>query len=118
MRQVVHIGLNQALEFEHHARTALWVGHRPGWLCRQCRLHRTFKYICVTQGHARLNAAIIRVHNIAKTRRACAGATADEMIDVTHISSPDSVRVPCAYHYIIATMAYYSSKIAASAYMD
>ena len=67
MRKLIHIGFNQTFEFEHNPRAALRVGHRPCWLRRQCRLHGTLKHCRIAQPHTRLNAAIVRVHDIAKT---------------------------------------------------
>ena len=66
MRKLIHIGFNQTFEFEHNPRAALWVGYRPCWLRRQCRLHGTLKHCRIAQPHTRLNATIVRVHDIAK----------------------------------------------------
>jgi hypothetical protein len=66
VRQFVHILFNERLEIEHHARTALRVHCRPGWLRLLRRRHGQIEHSFVTQSHASLHAAIIGVHDIAK----------------------------------------------------
>jgi hypothetical protein len=117
VRQIVHIGFNQAFEFKHHARTALRVGRRPRRLRGQCCLHRAFQHSGIAQCNAGLNAAIVWIHYVAKTRCAGARATANEMIDLTHSSSPNFVRRQCPCQTINATLVYYGSKIGDGAYM-
>ena len=117
VREIVHVGFNQAFKFKHHACTALRVGRRPRRLRSQCCLHRAFQHSGIAQCNAGLNAAIVWIHYVAKTRCAGARATANEMIDLTHSSSPNSVRRQCPCQTINATSVYCGSKISDGAYM-
>ncbi len=89
MRQLVHIGFDQPLEFEHHPRPPLRIGRRPARLRGKRGLHRQLQRRRIAQRHTRLNAAIIGVEHIAEP---CCGASApaDEMVDLPHNLSPAS----------------------------
>jgi hypothetical protein len=80
----VHIGFDEALEFEHHARAALRVGGCPRGLCFLRRGDRAVEKRRVAERDLRLHAAAVGVEDVALTG-AAAGAADDVMVDLSHV---------------------------------
>ena len=83
LRQLDHMLFDQRLEIEHNPRPPLRIRHRPRCLCRLSSGNRLLQHRRVTQNHARLNAPIIWVHDVAMTHGNRRFAY-DNVIDLTH----------------------------------
>jgi len=83
--QLGHVGLDQALEFEHHPRAALRVGRGPALEGVLGRLDRAVHLIDAGQLHPRLDLTRVGVEHVGEaTRRPREGRAVDEMVDVAH----------------------------------
>ena len=84
VREAVHVGFDEALEFEHHARAPLRVGGSPGGLCLFRCGDRAFEERRVAERDLRLHAAAVGVEDVALAR-AAAGAADYVMVDLSHV---------------------------------
>jgi hypothetical protein len=85
LRQLIHVGVEQAHEVEHHPRPALRIGRRPGRLGRLGVGDGGVQLRGRGQRHARLDLAGVGIEDVAETAgRALDGATADEVGDAAH----------------------------------
>ncbi len=83
--QRVHIGFDEALEFEHHPRAALGIGGRPDRLSRQRRSDRAVEVRLAGQTNLSLHFPGIGVEHVAKAAgRGVERRTVHEIGDLTH----------------------------------
>ena len=77
--QLVHMRFDQFLELEHHPCASLRVGCCPCRLRRQRRVYGLVEHRCITEIHLALDAAVIRVENIALAGRCCVSSGGQDM---------------------------------------
>ena len=89
--QILHICLDQALVFKHHAGAALGVGGGPSGLCGEGGLHGALQRCGIAQTHFGLNGAGAGVEYGAFACGWGARATYNDMIDITHSPRPSQI---------------------------
>jgi drug/metabolite transporter (DMT)-like permease len=81
--ELVHVGFDQLLEFEHHPRAALRVGRRPGRLRFVGGIDGALELVGGAELHLRLNLAAVGIEDVAGSAARGIGFAGDEMVDVT-----------------------------------
>ena len=81
MRELVHVGFDQLLIFEHDPRAALRIGRRPGGLRGLRGIDRFLEVGGRAQADMGLHLALIGVEHLALPLAAGKAGTADEMVD-------------------------------------
>ena len=86
--QLVHVGLDQALELEHDARAPLRVQRRPARLRRLGAGHGPAQQGCVRERQLRLRLADVRVEHRVRAALTPMGRAIDEMGNGAHRRAP------------------------------